>query len=181
MPNTNEVAPAVITVISSSSTYTSAGIQPLTAVTTAGVTSRGYCAGNLRYSFVQGRMLSDDNTQHGLVADRLDQLPTPLQCSTATPALDLTAAALPSTARELLAPRMRVSYLSILSPTDISRLYRLHIRLVTGPDDVLDDKLDSNGLPGAPDGVLDTCNGVLGGSQYCAAVELTTTVQKRLQ
>ena len=46
--NTNEVARAVITDISSSITYSSAGIQQLTAVTTAGVTSRGYCPGNLR-------------------------------------------------------------------------------------------------------------------------------------
>lgn len=163
--NTQEVARLVIDEISGSVSFSAGDIQPL--VANSG--SEGYCVGNLRYSFKPGQMLADDNTQHAFVVDRLDDLPTPLLCSSSVQALDLSAGALPNNPRELLSPRMRVSKFSIINQGN--RLYSISLKLATGDDDLL-----SN-----PTLATAQCSGFMSGSQFCSVVELTTVVQKRLQ
>lgn len=156
--NTQEVARSVVDEIASAVEFSSTNPSGLL---TNGAT-KGYCLGNTRISFRPGTMLGDPGVTHVLVAD------SPVTCSAP---LDLTNTALPGAVnpRELVSPRMRVSNLVITSSSN--RLYNITIRLVTGEDDLLS----------SPGGTNANCSGVLAGAQFCAAIELTTVVQKRIQ
>lgn len=162
---TQEVARAVIDDVAGSVEFSGGAV---TAIAPNNGT-RGYCAGNVRYSYYLGRMLPENGSTHSLVADRLD-MAGPLTCGAAIPALDLSGGALPSSARELLGARMRISKFN-LACNGVTRLCDINIRLVTGEDDLLSD----------PNGPNANCSGLLAGSQFCSSVELTTVVQKRVQ
>lgn len=153
---TQEVARAVIDDVASSVEFSSSNVVPLA----PNNGSRGYCVGNTRYSFRLGQMLPDTGSPHVLVADR------PAVCSGSAQDLQ---GPLSATSRELLSPRMRVANF-VITP-NANRLYSINLRLVTGEDDLL-----SN-----PNGTNANCGGLLAGAQYCAAIELTTVVQKRIQ
>lgn len=172
--NTQEVARSVIDEISDAIAYSAGDIQPLT----VNNGSKGYCLGNLRYSYLPGIMLNEASTTHAFVVDRLDELGVPLQCSSTVQALDLSTNPLPNNPRELLAPRMRVVKFSITNQGGTGRLYSVNIKLVTGAFDLLTPSLASETTPAGSDV---KCGGILTGSQYCSTVELTTVVQKRLQ
>lgn len=153
---TQETARGVIDEIANSITYS--GSNPSGLLSSG--PNRAYCIGATRISFLPGRMLGD--VPHVLVAD------SPPVCSAP---LDLTNPSLPGAVnpRELVAERMRVAKLVITPQTN--RLYFVELRLVTGDDDAL----QNDNSPTAD------CSGLLAGAQFCASVELTTTVQKRIQ
>lgn len=163
--NTQEVARSIIDEIAASIEFSASDIQPLT----PNGSTQGYCVGNIRYSFRPGQMLTDNSTSHAFVTDRLDKLTPPLGCASSVQAMNLSTPMLPANSRELLSPRMRVSKFSVTSLGN--RLYKVSLRLVSGENDLLANPT----LPNA------TCTGLLNGSQFCATVELTTVVQKRLQ
>jgi prepilin-type N-terminal cleavage/methylation domain-containing protein len=165
---TQEVARTVIDDVASSVEFSGGSVTAIA----SNNGSRGYCAGNVRYSYYPGRMLPEDGTTHSLVADRLDTAtPTPLTCGSSISALDLTTGALPASGRELLGARMRVARFD-LSCVGATRLCTVGIRLVTGEDDLLTTPANS---PTAG------CRGLLAGAQFCTSVELTTVIQKRVQ
>jgi len=142
--------------------------------------TKGYCVGSKRYSYVLGRQLVTN--QRVLVLDTdIDS------CSPVTPALSL--AGNPANihdGRELVNTRMRLAAVHVkqLSVTDDS-LYKVLVRVVSGDDDLLEDRLRLDAatdqmVPGT-DGVLDTCRAQRSGSQFCAVSELSTVVQKRVR
>lgn len=156
---TQEVARAIMDDVTGAVEYSSVAPSGLLS---DGSGNKAYCVGNTRFSFRPGQMLNDAGTNHVFVAD------TPATC---TGPLNLTDPALSGgvNPRELLSPRMRVSKFTISGTPN--RLYTVNIRLVNGEDDLL-----SN-----PTGTNANCSGVLTGAQFCAAIELSSIVQKRVQ
>ncbi len=155
---TQEVARAVIDDIASSAQFTDTSGASTLAVNSG---SSGVCIGNTRYSYVIGRMLTEDGSPHAFVVDH----PGGANCSGS--ARDLSAQ-LTGDARELLAPRTRLSSLNISSA---GTLTTISVRIAAGEDDLLSNPM----LPTAK------CKSVFAGGQYCTVVDLTTTVQKRVQ
>ncbi len=154
--------------------------------------SNGYCAGGRRFSFIPDRQLTESisdptrQSRNVLVMDTIGSA----SCTSGLRAVDVTGTPLvnPSPGplndpRELLSTRMRVVTLSVtqVPPGDpLSDLYEVKVRVVTGDDELLEDVLKADGTPGT-DGVRDTCRNQGPGSQFCAASELTTVVQKRVR
>lgn len=154
--HTQEVARAVIDDVASSVEFSSSNVVTLT----ANNGSNGYCVGNTRYSYRLYQELPDSGTPHALVADK------PAVCSGA--AQDISGS-LTANSRELLSPSMRVSKFTITSSAN--RLYKINIKLATGEDDMLSNYNNANA----------NCKSILAGTQFCAVIELTTSVQKRVQ
>lgn len=145
--------------------------------------ARGYCIGTVkRYSYILNSKIVDSGalgvrqSRHALVADSTSG------CSSGTNAVNAaTVTNLPGVnAREMLGPNMRLSKFSITGGPNV---YTVTVRVVYGDEDLL----CSPTAPGscAPNGSFPaaktdlTCKGNIGG-QFCAASELTTTVQKRV-
>jgi prepilin-type N-terminal cleavage/methylation domain-containing protein len=111
-----------------------------------------YCfsIGSVRYTFVYDQKLTTTPGAHGLVWDDSN---TPCAGAVSWPAPPFT---------ELLGQRMRIAKLSI-TPAG-GNLYNLTVRVIYGDDDLI---------------VNDSCKSGAG-SQFCAAAELSTVVQKRI-
>jgi prepilin-type N-terminal cleavage/methylation domain-containing protein len=127
-----------------------------------------HCVGTKRYSFALNRQLTDTN--HALVSD----MPT-ASCSPGTGQQNIDGG-LSDTSRELLNTRTRLSRFDIQQIGD--GLYRITVRVVSGENDLLVDR-DNNGTINAADNPIE-CKNERTGSQFCAASELTTVVQKRV-
>jgi len=123
-------------------------------------TSGYYCAGGKRYSYTRDWQLTGN--RHALVTD------APTQCNGGTGVQNLNSASptLSASSRELMSRGMRLANFRVESAgTD---LYRITVRVVSGEDDLLNTA--HNG-----------CSADRAGTQYCAASELTTVVQKRVR
>lgn len=137
------------------------------AYSTPGVKDK-ICIGNRRYSFVKGRQMSETPTagqvRHALVVDE----PTTNCFSAAAQDVDLPNPVLSNTSIELLQPGMRLSNLHVADKGN--GLWEITLRIVSGENDLLEnqDSEDAN------------CRNLRLGSQFCAAVELKTTVLKRI-
>lgn len=137
---------------------------------TGGAGVKGFCADNNLFSYKPDVQITDNGgvaTQsqgyHALIRSQLAG-----GCnSSATPLVMPNAAGLPSGQRELLGNHMRLSALEVSPVTVGGSLYRVHVRVVYGDDDLL--TADHS-----------KCRGGIG-SQFCAVSDLNTTVQKRLQ
>lgn len=160
---TQNTARLIIEDIAQAIQFSGGEIQPTLTVTS---NSHGFCIGNQRYSFVLGKQLTDDaaptatQTYHALVMDK------GASCAGAS-AQNVESATVAGT--ELLRPMMRLSNLAI-TPISGTDMFKIDIRIVYGDDDLLEN-------PAAPDA---RCKVGISGSQYCAQVELTTTVKKRI-
>lgn len=134
----------------------------------AGVTSGFYCIGAQRYSFVLGKELEDspqnsDQTAHTLVLD-------------ATPGCSQQSSTSYNAGwQELLSPNMRLAAFSITAVGNSTTVYRVDVRVVYGDGDLL-----TTAASGSHIGSTITCN-TGDGSQFCAASELSTVVERRVQ
>lgn len=168
-------------------------------VGTANSTGYAICTqgGSTRYSIMIGRELKDNPTGNQVSNVVVEDHPTTGCTAGSAGALpltvggsfDLTKATNPT---ELLAPNMRVAYLTVNQPAP-GNIYLIQIRIVYGDDDLLSDnfKLDNYNPDGTPknsnndevpgtDGILDHCKNTVG-SQFCNVAYLKTWVQKRVQ
>jgi prepilin-type N-terminal cleavage/methylation domain-containing protein len=129
-----------------------------------------HCIGTKRYSYAIDRQLTDTN--HALVTD----IPSS-SCSSGTGALGLTGA-LPAGSQELLAVRTRLARFDITPITAGDGTYRVTVRVVSGEDDLLEDRNGDGTITTADNPIA--CRLERAGSKYCAVSELTTVVQKRV-
>ena len=138
--------------------------------------SEGFCiGGNVRYSFVRHKQLTDSSTlgpnqtRHALVRNK------GASCAGGS-ALNVEDAAQTAACisggncTELLDPRMRLSKLSIAPLGGTPDMFKISIRLVFGDDDLLTDPVSDDA----------SCNLAVTGTQFCAQSELTTIVKKRI-
>ena len=173
---TQATARAVLETISKDIQF-NGGIVNAPPPATPATTTYAICVGSNRYSVLLHQELLDDNSHHGLVQD------TTAGCDIATPIANIGGGVLPVTtppARELLGPHMRLAFLDVVPS---GSLYRIHIRLVYGADDVICSPsiagdCDSPGNTSGPNNLDILCKS-RAGSQFCAVSDLTTTVQKR--
>jgi type II secretory pathway pseudopilin PulG len=129
--------------------------------------SQGFCLGSTRYSYTLGRQLVDSSpdshqTKHALVRDN------PGQCS-AMKAQDLSNTHVDGT--ELLSPNMRLANLQVKPVSGAKHMYHVAIRVVYGDSDLLTHPYGKNA----------NCKFGVAGSRFCAASELSATVEQRVQ
>ena len=128
----------------------------------------GICVDGKAFSYVIGQQVSVapkaplHQSYHGLVVG-----PATGDC-TASSITVPKAAKLGAGQRELLGEHMRLSVLDI---TNTANLYKIHVRVIYGDDDLLTNTSNFDTA---------SCAGNTAGSQFCAVSDLTTTVQKRL-
>jgi len=134
-----------------------------------------YCAGGKRFSYLRARQLVEgapNGTQarHVLVVDDVGT------CSASTPAQNLSnpSVVLTPGSRELMNTRMRLTDFSVTPVGGTTNLYDIRVRVVSGDENQLVD------LIGA-DGIRESCVNERTGSQFCAASELSTVVEKRIK
>lgn len=161
--------------------------------------NQGYCAGGKRYSYALGWQVvegtpdaGENQSRHGLVIDELScETETAQSVAPSPPADPINGPGVGENPRELLNTRMRLAVFRICfpgasdpdcpdAPEADSDLYQITVRVVSGDNDLLEDRLDENGNPGT-DGILDSCRAERAGGQFCAASELSTVVQKRVR
>jgi len=129
----------------------------------------GMCIDNTLYAFRLGQQVTDTAPQpginqgyHGLVASSGCTLPASLPTTQTL-----------NNGRELLGEHMRLNTLSV---TQSGNLYTIHVRIISGDNDLL-----TPNVTGSTDWATttETCSGSAG-TQFCAVADLTTTVEKRL-
>lgn len=133
----------------------------------------GLCLDNVLYSFAIGQEVVDSAPNaslhqgyHGLVAS------SGATCSAGTnPSLPNTGT-LPVGSRELLNQFMRLGALTITASSN--NVYTIRVKVIYGDDDLL-----SPPVSGSTNWANEQCSSSAG-SQFCAASDLTTTVQQRL-
>lgn len=169
------------------------GFRPLGPPPPGGSISRGYCIQGTKFSYVLGRQLQD-------------QVPNVLMQQDGTGdgcggfAQDLSSGSVAG--KELLAPHMRLAKFEIVNDADDGGidgsnnplLYRIQVKVVFGADDLLCVDGVTNGSPqdcsstqamtnvaglSAGDLARLRCKSQIG-SQFCAASDISTTVQRRL-
>ncbi len=129
----------------------------------------GYCVGTKLISYKLNQKVTDSPVVHAMMVS--------LPLGTCGVAQNL--GVVSPVGQEKLGTNMRLSFFSITPLT--GGLYKVTVRVVYGDDDLLDDSLDAFDVPGAGDGVLDTCKNIRSGSQFCAVSELTSVIQKRVK
>lgn len=122
-------------------------------------TMQQFCVGNQQYSYDLGAQLVTGTPGSGQTNASVRVTNLPACNSSSTPQTGGT---------ELLAPRMRISDLSVTPLTD-GTSYRIHVKVAYGDDDLL-----SN--PHGPDAL---CKGNVG-SQFCSTSDISTIVYKRV-
>lgn len=157
------------------------GGQVIAAVPDAPSGEHGICAGSRLYSFVRGTKLKGDGTNHVLIAE------TVANCVGATPR-NFSTVNLGAGQVELLGKNMRLVNLAVAQDAANPRLFTVSVRAVYGDDDLL----CSPSITGScsSESVLPaaelqsrtdlTCKSFYHGSEFCAASELVTTVEKRI-
>jgi len=138
------------------------------------------CFGDKRLRYTKGFMLSEDSGANNskyvaLLDDRGSG--SCLNQPFSGPSGD-------NTGQELLTSKMRLANLSIVNVSG-GDLYQITLRIVYGDDDLLCDGTPANCAnirtpPSSYDNPNLSCKNIAG-KEYCAAVELSTTVQKRVQ
>ncbi len=104
----------------------------------------------------------------------VDTMPTGNQTNKALVQRTIAGCAAPMpafTGRELLSPHMRLSDLNVQQLSGSNTLYKVHVRVVYGDDDLLNN----------PTAATASCKNQKSGTQFCAVSDLTTTVQKRVK
>lgn len=144
--------------------------------------SLGYCIGSKVYSFKQGVQVT--GTTHALVSHPVNPAAS---CGSAS-AIPQN---LPSTAApgslELLSDKMRLSKFDVRRVTGTD-LYTITIRIVYGENDLICSPSTVSNTCNTDTPITATelsagdinCKNIRSGTQFCAATELTTTVQKRI-
>lgn len=132
--------------------------------------SYAFCVNDQQFSYRPGYQLVEaspgtDQTLHALVQRTMSG------CS-ATPQ-DLSSAAV--TGRELLAPHMRLAALVVQSLGN--DLYKVHVRIVYGDDDLLWSPSGNAAGPSAPDAACRSG----AGQQFCSVSDLSTVVISRVK
>lgn len=175
---TQEIARMVMDDISQAIQFSGGPIiNPITNTGVSPDISQGLCVGGRRYSYSLNTQLTGSG--HALMGDDY------AGCNSLTPAQNLTAPA-GLLGRELLATNIRLVTLNVtcVNTTAVpgvcaNNTYRVVLRIVAGDNDVLADKLKADGTVGT-DGILDSCSDIQAGSQFCAAAELNSIVQRRI-
>lgn len=187
---TQSAARSLVDDVTRSLQFNTGGFATLT------INGTGYCVGSgKRYSYALNRQVVDSaatgntvhQSRHGLISDNITG------CNTSTPVLDvrglptnlpvLPAAGGLNNPRELLGPRMRLSKFTIVPNGNI---YTVTVRVVYGDDDLLCSPAAGDCAGNGPSAVnvLDTASDLKCrlsvGSEYCAAAELSTTVEQRV-
>ncbi len=170
--NTQTTARSIVDTISQAIQFTGGTVIDTPASTTAG-TSYDFCINNQEYSYRPGYQLTDGaagahQTNHALVVR------TVAGCSGPTGQI-LSGASV--TGRELLAPNMRLSNITVKGLGN--NMYQIRVRVVYGDNDLLFNP--SN--PGDANGDLSTqaaCKGQAG-RQFCAVSDISTIVVSRVK
>lgn len=170
---TQETAREIIEDVSKAIQYESGRPEPLTTGT-----SLGYCIGDKRYSYrlnwqvIDNPNTSQNQSRHALVVDDNTCSGGPAQAVAPSPPAN-------PTGRELLGTRMRLARFDVqqVGAAD-SNLYRITVRVVTGDNDLLDDRNGDNMITAADNPIA--CRAQQAGGQFCAVSELSTVVQKRV-
>lgn len=177
--NTQNAARNIIDTIAQSVQFSGGTVTEAYGARTPG-TSYAFCIGNERFSYTLGYQVEDSpnaakhQTYHALVQDT----PSGSACSSSTPAQDVRTNTV--SGREMLGPHMRLSNLVVHQIPGTSS-YEIKVRIVYGDFDLL-----FSPDPSAPAATDDTypdakCLGARAGTQFCAAAELSTVVQKRVE
>lgn len=165
---TQEAARAIIDEVGQSIQYSGGNVvYPITSVGNV----KGFCIGNIRYSYMIDRQLVDGapdaakhQANHVFVAD------TVATCNSSTQALDLNDSSLNlgslANAHELMGLNMRLGEFNISLRAGTS-LYLINLKVVHGDDELLD--VDRT-----------ACTLNLSGGQFCAVSTYQTTVLKRI-
>ena len=168
---TQEVSRSIEQNISQSFSLTAAGsYTPITSVTNTNnnITSKGFCLGQYRYSYVLDKQLTSTNN-YGLLQDTIQG------CSTSTVSVDLSAANLPTlnTPKQLLGNNMRISNFTITSSTP-SNSSAVGYQLVMEIDYGNNLKAETNGYKyQCPSGNIS--------SSFCAVAKIDTIIFQRIQ
>lgn len=130
-----------------------------------------YCAGSKRFSYLRDRQVTDspglpDQSRYALVVDEVNS------CGGVVPQDLRGNPTLTDTSKELLGTRMRLATLTVTPITPVgfteTNLYRVTVRIVSGDADLLN-------------AAHTECSTQRAGTQFCAASELSTVVQKRVR
>ena len=177
LTNTQEVTGVITEDIASSIQLSG---ESITFPITANGSTKGFCIGTRRYSYLEGVQLSDnpsssDQAKHVFMVDRVPS------CNNSTQAQSLSLGSTP-VGKELLSPKMRLGGLNI-QPKGIG-LYAVTVRVVSGDKDLLCSPSLSDCNTSTPPASLVfgeiTCKNTVG-SQFCGVSELTTSAYKRIQ
>ena len=174
--NTQNAARSVLENISQAIQFSGGAV---TSPITANGSSKGFCIGGQRYSYLLGQELVDsgtlgtDQAHHVLVQD------SPNGGCGGTNAQDVASLPVNLTANEgveLLSQHMRLAKLTVsqLSGTD---LYQVEVRVAYGDNAFLYSPSGNALGPVAPDA---TCHADWAGAQFCATAELSTVVEQRI-
>lgn len=133
----------------------------------------GFCIDSRRYSFRLGIRQDVAPNHKVLVSDRAN-------CGAGTVPLAIgnnAAVAASQEPREFLAGDMRLARLEVMPVAGASGLYSVRVKVVAGAYDLLTPMPHGPNDPAVPTVM---CRHEIQGSQFCAAAELSTVVQKRL-
>lgn len=177
--NTQNVARNVIDTISQAIQFSGGTVTPADGTRTAG-NSYAFCIGNTQYSYTLGWQVADtpDAAKHQTPHALVQNTPSGSVCNGTTPAQNVRSTAV--VGKEMISPHMRLSNL-VVRPIAGTSSYEVKVRVVYGDFDLL-----FSPTAGAPAATDDTypdakCLGVQQGTQFCAAAELSTVVQKRVE
>ena len=176
--HTQEATRNLVNGIATAIQLSAGSVQPDTPAA-GGSQSEAVCIGSLRYSYMLGQQVT--GTQHAVMVDN-----TPSGCTEAQ-AVDNPAVSL--TGNEVLGAYMRLAYLDVSSSDN--NTYRVDARVIYGDGDLLcDDSADFSCSDGtttmtaadiASSGQKVRCKDIHSGTQFCAASEIKTTVERRIQ
>lgn len=164
MSRVHETTRTVMSEIAQNIQYSGTSISGTTAAS-PGVNK--LCLGNRRYSYIEGRLVSETPTagqfENALVQDIVANC-----ASSSGQVINVINPTLTAGSKELLQPGMRLSRLSV---TDLGNgLYSIVVRVVYGTDELLEN----------PNATNAQCRNLAIGSRFCAAAQLETTVLKRV-
>jgi len=154
--NTQNVARSIVDSISQAIQF-DGGIVTVA----AGATPKYQCINSQQFVFWPGKQL-------------VDGIPSGNQTNQSLVQRTVAGCAVPGgavTGRELLTPNMRLSDFSIAPVAGSSNLFRVHVKVVYGDDDLLNN----------PTATTANCKNIRSGTQFCAVTDLTATVQKRVK
>jgi prepilin-type N-terminal cleavage/methylation domain-containing protein len=167
MAKAQETARVIMDDISEAIQANGGTVTPTPATTPAAGTVNKFCIGNTVYVYRLGRQLVSSSP----AADQATEVIKSEKLAACNGALTINFGMMGPDSYELMAPNMRLSNLSV-QPVPNTNLYTVTVRVVAGDSDLL---LDS-------DGTNAECDiAIRNGSQFCAASELTTTIEKRIQ
>jgi prepilin-type N-terminal cleavage/methylation domain-containing protein len=161
--NTQETARSIVDKVGQAIQFNGGPVAETPLSPSAG-TSYRFCTGNQQYSFRLGRQLVESSpganqTYHALVVQDLAACPSQAAQDLSVPGV---------TGTELLSTKMRLADIEVRSVG--TNLYRIHVRVVFGDDDLLNNPTATNASCQAHQG-----------SQFCAVSDITTVVTKRVE